>query len=115
MTEAMFAFCSAIGSALITKLVLSCRGKGTMQTYWVLTRKAPNESNPLPRPKFVPAPMTEDDSEDDSQEGADWGHDDADELENESPNLWTLSQYQVREHYERLIDWQVELFSKILR
>ena len=88
MTEAMFAFCSAIGSALITKLVLSCRGKGTMQTYWVLTRKAPNESNPLPRPKFVPAPMTEDDSqdgsEDDSQEGADWGHDDADELENET-------------------------------
>ena len=86
-----------------------------MQTYWVLTKKAPNESNPLPRPKFVPVQMEADDSEDDSQEGSDWGHDETDELENESPNLWMLSQLQVREHYERLIDWQVDLFSKILK
>jgi hypothetical protein len=56
-----------------------------------------------------------DDSENDSHEGSDLGHDDEDDWENKSPNLWTLSQQQLREHYERLIDWQVELFSKILR
>lgn len=89
-----------------------------MQTYWVLTRRQRTPSEENPRPKFIPVDIADDDNEDsenDSQEGSCWGQDDEDELVNETTNLWTLPQQQVKEHYERLIDWQVELFSGILK
>lgn len=94
------------------------RGKGTIQTFWVLTKRRPsavNENTDL-RPKFVPVPPAseEDESDNDSEEEADWGHDDEDDLQESIVNLCSIPQQEMRAHYERLIDWQVELFSKIL-
>ncbi|KAG7352534.1 family 3 adenylate cyclase [Nitzschia inconspicua] len=100
------------------KDLVEAKGKGTIQTYWVLTKRRPSTTDETQkhRPKFVPiAPSSveEDDTDHDSQEGSVWGQDEEEEL-NESINLSFIPQHQIKAHYERLIDWQVELFSKIL-
>jgi 3'5'-cyclic nucleotide phosphodiesterase len=93
------------------------RGKGTIQTYWVLTRRRLSKVlEDIPqRPIFIPFAGVEekDESENDSQEGSNWGQNEDEELY-ESINLSCVPQDEVKAHYERLIDWQVELFSKIL-
>jgi hypothetical protein len=57
---------------------------------------------------------SEGDESEASDDGSVWGDDNEDELQ-ESTNIFSIPQNELKEHYERLVDWQVELFSQLLR
>ena len=85
-----------------------------------MTRKQPasSDGNSIQRPKFIPVSSLEATSEGDESEASDdgsvWGDDNEDELQ-ESTNIFSMPQNELKEHYERLVDWQVEIFSQLLR
>lgn len=106
--------------------LVAAKGIGTIQTYWALTRRqsqstdgdGPDAGACADRPKFIPLSTMDahdgrDSDGDDSDSGSVWHEDEADM--NESANVFPTSQGGLSKHYERLIDWQVDLFSKLLK
>jgi hypothetical protein len=92
------------------------RGKGKIQTYWVLTRRQrpSGDTHNALRPKFIPLSTVNAILEDDASEGGSvWGDDDEDFTD--STNVLAFPECRIQQHYDRLIDWQVELFSKLLK
>jgi 3'5'-cyclic nucleotide phosphodiesterase len=66
------------------------------------------------RPKFIPiSTLDSNHAEDASEEGSVWGDDDDDLTD--SINVLVFPECHVQQQFDRLIDWQVELFSKLLR
>jgi hypothetical protein len=97
---------------------------GQIQTFWALTRRqtrsksGEKENSELNRPKFIPLSSRDaaDDgheSDGDSETGSVW-HDDDEHMNGSTNGILDLSG-QLSSHYERLIDWQVDLFSKLLK
>lgn len=66
------------------------------------------------RPKFIPLSTLDAIQDDDASEGGSvWGDDDEDFAD--STSVLAFPHCQIQQHHDRLIDWQVELFSKLLK
>jgi hypothetical protein len=105
-------------SSIKLTLTFFYRGKGKIKTFWVLTRRQHirTDARNSGRPKYIPLSTIHIDTvhDDDASEGGSvWGDDDEDFAD--STNVIAFPQCRIQQHYDRLIDWQVELFSKLLK
>ena len=94
--------------------LVHAKGKGDIQTYWVLTRKQKRMSTAEARPKFIRPNLPDSGSDIGSVVSgnlSDWAIEDLDdsvcELERPSQILGA--------HTERLIDWQVDLLLRLVK
>ena len=102
--------------------LVECKGKGQVQTFWALTRRQTSRNPSLEiddssRKKFVSQPSRDSSEGHGSEVGDDeesvW-HDEEVEM-NASASILLSTPGELCSHYERLIDWQVELFSTLLK
>jgi hypothetical protein len=99
--------------------VVHAKGKGAIQTYWVLTRRqSPSvEGQSEHRPKFVQVTLSTQESTTDvdsvgSENGSEWGDDE--EL-SKTTTAVDLPNVSLKGQYDRLIDWQVDIMLKLLK
>lgn len=102
--------------------LVECKGKGQVQTFWALTRRQTNrsascDSNDSSRLQGFHILTDSSDRHDtergDSDDESVW-HDEEAEM-NASTSILLSTPGELCSHYERLIDWQVELFSGLLK
>jgi hypothetical protein len=95
--------------------LVHAKGKGAIQTYWVLTRKQKRLSVAESRPKFI-QPSLPDSGSDLGSVGSgnisDWAIEDLDESFREPFELPSLI---IGAHTERLIDWQVDVLLRLVK
>eukprot|EP00934_Nitzschia_sp_Nitz4_P003177 Nitzschia sp. Nitz4//scaffold52_size167869//51633//56242//NITZ4_002269-RA/size167869-snap-gene-0.210-mRNA-1//1//CDS//3329554014//3167//frame0 len=97
--------------------VVHAKGKGAVQTYWVLTRRqTPSSEAPSDhRPKFIESTLTDSNSDLESMgsAGSIWGEEEY--LEDNINQPFGISKMMLRGNYDRLIDWQADLLLRILK
>lgn len=104
--------------------LVHAKGKGEIQTYWVLTQRSPSSvggQGSIARPKFIQSTLQQSNSDVESA-GSGTGEEEEDnwlytdyEGGNEGSRHFDQSQMVVRGNYDRLIDWQVDLLLRILK
>jgi len=95
--------------------LVHAKGKGAIQTYWVLTRKQKRLNEEGSRPKFIQPSLPDSGSDIGSAASgniSDWAIDGLDESLRESYEPLALI---VSAHTERLIDWQVDVLLRLVK
>jgi hypothetical protein len=96
--------------------VVHAKGKGVIQTYWVLTRRQATSIVEVERPKFIQSNLPDSNSDLESVGSGNlsiWGEEDhLDESANGSFDL--VSTMRGRKN-DRLIDWQVDLLLRLIK
>jgi hypothetical protein len=95
--------------------LVHAKGKGAIQTYWVLTRKQKRLNAAEDRPRFI-QPSLPDSGSDLGSIGSgnlsDWAIED---LDDSARDQFEAPSVILSAHVERLIDWQVDLLLRLVK
>ena len=102
--------------------LVEAKGKGSIKTYWVLTRRSPSVVSGSNRSKLPKAPELHDSNSDVEGENAFgnecasiWDEEEEDVDADDNGDDHSMAQSALNDQFERMIDWQVDLMAKPLR